>query len=158
MRTESYDNWRSSRPQKIGIGQFSEKILDTWDSSQRRWRRKLKERNSSKRYTRRFYLRGGRNPRQRWRSILIDCPMPQQNGTKEKIYSMKFNSKGSPSKRNAKLHKGKFINKYNTNVSSYYGCGMPGHLLKDFLLIQKMGQSRRFKKKENEGNDYSLEL
>ena len=26
---------------------------------------------------------------------------------------------------------------------------MPGHLLKDCLLIQKMGESRRFKKKDN---------
>ena len=45
--------------------------------------------------------------------------------------------------------KGKFFNKDNTNVSSCYDCGMSGHLLKDCPLIQKMGESRRFKKKEN---------
>ena len=52
-------------------------------------------------------------------------------------------------KRNEKLSKGKFFHKDNTNVSSCYGCGMPGHLLKDCPLIQKMGESQRFKKKDN---------
>jgi len=69
-------------------------------------------------------------------------------GLKKKFNQRGFDSKGSTLKRNEKL-KGKFFNKDNTNVSSCYGCGMPGHLLKDCPLIQKMGESWRFKKKEN---------
>ena len=70
-------------------------------------------------------------------------------GMKKKFNQRGFNTKGSMSKRNEKYAKGKFVNKENANITSCYGCGIPGHLLKDCPLIQKMGEKRRFKKKEN---------
>ena len=70
-------------------------------------------------------------------------------GLKKKFNQRGFNSKGPSLKRNEKFSKGKFSHKDNTNVSSCYGCGMPGHLLKDCQLIQKKGESRRFKKKDS---------
>ena len=66
---------------------------------------------------------------------------------KKKFNQRGFNSKGCTLKRNEKF-KGKFFNKDNTSVSSCYGCDMPGHLLKDCTLIQKMGESQKFKKKK----------
>jgi len=59
---------------------------------------------------------------------------------KKKFDQQGFNPKGSTSKRDAKCSLGKFFNKDNTNAGSCYGCGMPGHLLKDSPLIQKMGE------------------
>jgi len=56
-------------------------------------------------------------------------------GLKKKLNQRGLNSKGSTLKRNEKFPKGKFFHKDNTNVSSRYGCGMPGHLLKDCPLI-----------------------
>ena len=68
---------------------------------------------------------------------------------KKKFNQRGFNSRGCTPKRNEKFPKSKFFNKDNTNVSSCYGCGMPGHSLKDCPLIQKVGEKRTFKKKEN---------
>ena len=55
-------------------------------------------------------------------------------GLKKKFNQQRFNSKGSMLNIN-ESSKGKFFHKDNSNVSSFYGCGMPGHLLKDCPLI-----------------------
>jgi len=49
-------------------------------------------------------------------------------GLKKRFNQRGFNPKGSTSKRNEKFTKGKF---FNTNISSFYGWGMPGNSLKD---------------------------
>jgi len=69
-------------------------------------------------------------------------------GLKKKFNQRGFNLRGSTLKINEKTSKSKFSNKGSTNVGSCYGRGLPKHLLKDYLLIQKMGKKRRFKKKD----------
>jgi len=39
------------------------------------------------------------------------------------------------------MSNGTFINKDNPNTNSCYGCGMKGHLLKDFPILQKIGEN-----------------
>ena len=67
-------------------------------------------------------------------------------GLRKKFNHKSFNQKGSTFKRN---EKGKSYNKNETNVSACYGCGVPGHMLKDCPLLQKVGERRKFKRKKN---------
>jgi len=70
-----------------------------------------------------------------------------------------FNKRESTFRRNEKSSKGELINKDNTNASSCYGCGMPGHMLKDYPLIQKIVENQKFKiKKDNKkSNGFHME-
>ena len=64
----------------------------------------------------------------------------------------KFYKKGSSSKRNEKNSKGnKFSSKNETNLGPRFSCGLPGHVVKDCLIIQKKVEKMKQKaKKEKE--------
>jgi len=62
----------------------------------------------------------------------------------------KFFKKGSSSKRDDKNSKdNKISNKKETNLGSCFGCGLPGHVVKDFPILQKKAKKRRQKAKKN---------
>ena len=62
----------------------------------------------------------------------------------------KFYKKGSSSRRNEKISKGnKFSNdKNDTNLGSCFGCGSPGHAVKDFPVIRKKAEKWKQKAKK----------
>ena len=62
----------------------------------------------------------------------------------------KFYKKGSSSKRNEKNSKGnKFSsNKNETNLGPCFSCGLPGHMVKAFPIIQKKAEKRKQKAKK----------
>ena len=59
-----------------------------------------------------------------------------------------FNKRESTFRRNEKSSKVELINKDNTNASSCYGCGMPGHMLKDYPLDSKDSRKSKVQGKE----------
>jgi len=68
-----------------------------------------------------------------------------------KNFNQRGLNQGGPivQKKKEKSSKCKLSNKNSTNVSSCYGCGMPRHLLTDYLLIPKMREKWRVKKNDN---------
>jgi len=55
--------------------------------------------------------------------------------------------KGSTSKRDDRNSKGKFVSKSDTKQKTCYGCGLLGHMIKDYANIKKKSEITTFKSK-----------
>ena len=65
----------------------------------------------------------------------------------------KFYKKGSSSKRNES--KGNKISNYKnkTNLGPCFGCGLPGHVVKDCPILQKKAEKRKQKAKKKNSKE-----
>ena len=84
-----------------------------------------------------------------------DTTVTIAKGLKKMFRSMnfdpkKFYKKGSSSSKNEKFSKGtKFINNKNdSNLGPCFGCGLPGHIVKDCPVLQMKAEKRKHKAKK----------
>lgn len=67
----------------------------------------------------------------------------------KKFDPKKFYKKGSSSNKNEKFSKGtKFLNKNDSNLGPCFGCSLPGHIVKDCLVLQMKVEKRKQKDKK----------
>jgi len=70
-------------------------------------------------------------------------------GLKKRFNQRGSNQRGPTFRRNDKMSKDKCISKDNPSTNSCHGCGMTDHLLKNCPLLQKIGENRKIKMKDN---------